>query len=116
MRATKALAVARKRGDSNLVRTCLRTQSTTELNQKLTKHSQKTFDTGRLHGGKYLCKNLRVKEGEGGLLEGGVFSGTYGTIIMNEVTGAEDGKLQSYLEWPHLHVVCPYGMLAWSVQ
>ena len=28
---------------------------------------------------KYLCKNLGVKEGGGRLLEGGVFSGTYGT-------------------------------------
>ena len=50
----------------------------TKLNQKLTKHSQKTLDTGRLHGGKYLCKNLGVKEGGGHLLEGGVFSEAYG--------------------------------------
>ena len=49
-----------------------------ELNQKLTKHSQKTLDTGRLHGEKYLCKNLGVKEGGGCLLEGGVFLGAYG--------------------------------------
>ena len=28
---------------------------------------------------KYLCKNLGVKEGGGRLLEGGMFSGTYGT-------------------------------------
>ena len=51
----------------------------TELNQKLTKHSQKMLDTGCLHGGKNLCKNLGVKEGGGCLLEGGVFSGAYGT-------------------------------------
>ena len=42
VRATKTLAVARKGSDSNFVRTCLRTQSTTKLNQKLTK---KTLDT-----------------------------------------------------------------------
>ena len=36
----------------NFVCTCLRTQLTTELNRKLTKHSQKTLDTGHLHGGK----------------------------------------------------------------
>ena len=92
MRAAKTLAVARKQGDSNVVRTCLRTQLTTELNQKLTKHSLKTLDTGHLHwekylcknsgvkGKKYLCKNLGVKEGGGHLLERGVFSGTYGTV------------------------------------
>ena len=104
MRAVKTLAVARKQGDSNVVRTCLRTQLTTELNQKLTKHSLKTLDTGHLHwekylcknsgvkgkkylcknsgvkGKKYLCKNLGVKEGGGHLLEGGVFLGTYGTV------------------------------------
>ena len=73
--------MARKQGDSNFVRTCLRTQSTTELNQKLTKHSQKTLDTGRLHEGKYLCKNLGVKEGGGRSLEGGVFWGAYGTYL-----------------------------------
>ena len=48
-----------------------------ELNQKLTKHSQKTLDTAHL-GEKYLCNNL---EGGGRLLKGGVFSGTYGTVI-----------------------------------
>ena len=45
-----------------------------DLNQKLTKHSQKTLDTGRLHGGgggEYLCKNLGVEAGGGRLLEGG---------------------------------------------
>ena len=45
------IAVAWKQGDSNVVRTSLRTQSTTELNQKLTKHSLKTLDTGRLQEG-----------------------------------------------------------------
>ena len=45
----------------------------TELNQKLTKHSQKTLDTGVYTGEKYLCKNLEVKEGGGRLLEGGIF-------------------------------------------
>ena len=55
----------------------------TELTQKLTKYSQKILDMGRLHGRKYLCKNLGVKEGEGGgggghLFEGGIFSGAYG--------------------------------------
>ena len=49
-----------------------------ELTQKLTKHSQKILNTGRLHGGKYLYKNLGVKEGGGRLLKGGVFSGAYG--------------------------------------
>ena len=33
--------------------------------RKLAKHSQKTLNTGRLHGGKYLCKNLGVEEGGG---------------------------------------------------
>ena len=56
----------------------LRIQSTTVLNQKLTKHSQNTLDMGRLHGGKYLCKNLGLKRGRGRLIEGGVFSGAYG--------------------------------------
>ena len=37
MRATKTLAVASERGYSNFLYTCLRIQSTTELNQKLTK-------------------------------------------------------------------------------
>ena len=50
VQATKALAVARKKGDSNFVHTCLQTQSTTKLNQKLTKHSQKMLNTGHLHG------------------------------------------------------------------
>ena len=92
MQATKTLAVARKHGDSNVVRTCLRTQLTTELNQKLTKHSLKTLDTGHLHwekylcknsgvkGKKYLCKNLGDREGGGRLLKGGIFLGTYGTV------------------------------------
>ena len=57
--------MARKRGDSNLVRTCLRTESMAELHQKLTKDSQKMLNTGRLHRG-------------GHLLEGGVFLETYG--------------------------------------
>ena len=61
----KTLAVARKRGDSIIL--CIRVY---ELD-KLTKHSQKTLDMGRLHGRKYLCKNLGVEEGEGRLLEGG---------------------------------------------
>ena len=53
-----------------------------DLNQKLTKHSQKTLDMGRLHGGggggggKYLCKNLGVEEGGGHLLEGGPIFGS----------------------------------------
>ena len=50
VRATKILPVARKQGDSNFVCTCLRTRLTTELNQKLTKHSQKTLDTGHTRG------------------------------------------------------------------
>ena len=70
------LAVAKKQGDSNFVHTCLRTQSTMEL-QKLTKRSQKTLDMGRLHmGEKYLCKNLGVKEGGGSLFEGGRIFGS----------------------------------------
>ena len=44
-----------------------------ELNQKLTKHSQKTLDTGHLHREKYLCKNLEVKEGEGVCSKGAYF-------------------------------------------
>ena len=47
VRVTKTSAVARKRGDSDFVRTCLQILSTTELNQKLTKPSQKMLDTGR---------------------------------------------------------------------
>ena len=50
VRATKIIPVARKQGDSNFVCTYLRTRLTTELNQKLTKHSQKTFDTGHTRG------------------------------------------------------------------
>ena len=53
------------------------TQSTTELNRKLTKHSQNTLNMGVYTGEKYLCKNLGVKERGGHLLKGGVFSGTY---------------------------------------
>ena len=48
------IVVAWKRGDSNVVRTSLRTQSTTKLNQKLTKHSLKSLYTGRLHMGKIM--------------------------------------------------------------
>ena len=53
--------MARKRGNSNFVRTCSQTKSTMKLNQKLNEHSQMPLDTGR----KYLCKNLGVNEGEG---------------------------------------------------
>ena len=54
-----------------------------ELDQKLTKHSQKMLDAGRLHEEKkYLCKNLGVKEGGGRLLEGDVFSGAYSIITI----------------------------------
>ena len=62
------------------MRTCLRTQSTTELNQNPTKYSRKTLDMGCLHGEKYQCKNLGIKEGGGCLLEGGVFSGAYSVM------------------------------------
>ena len=54
VRATKTLAVARKQAESNFVCMCLRAQSMTELNQKLTKHSQKMLDMGHLHRGKIL--------------------------------------------------------------
>ena len=54
VRATKTLAVARKQGKSNFVCTCLRAQSMTELNQKLTKHSQKMLDKGRGGGNTYV--------------------------------------------------------------
>ena len=51
MRATKTLAVAKKRGDSNFVRTF--TNSIDDgAKPKLPKHSPKTLDTRRLHGGK----------------------------------------------------------------
>ena len=63
-----------------------------ELNQKFTKHSLKTLDTRRLHGEKHLCKTLGVKEGGGRLLEGGIFSGSYGTTK----TKLEFSKLFGY--------------------
>ena len=44
--------MARKRGNSNLVRTCSQTQSTMKLNQKLNEHSQMPLNTGCLHGEK----------------------------------------------------------------
>ena len=73
----------------------------TELNQKLTKLSHKTFNTGqgRLNGEKkkkknYLCKNWGVKEGGGRLLEGGVFSGAMVHSCTDELTYA---KLLTYL-------------------
>ena len=47
-----------------------------DLNQKLTKHSQKMLDMGRLHGGKYLRTNLGVEEGGGRLLEEGPIFGS----------------------------------------
>ena len=52
----------------------------TELNQKLTKHSriQRMLNTGHLHGKNLLCKNLGFKDGGECLVEGGLFSGTYG--------------------------------------
>ena len=50
---------------------CFQTQSTTELNQKPIRLQ------GVYMGGKYLCKNLGVKEGGGRLLEGGVFLEVY---------------------------------------
>ena len=75
MRAAKTLAVAKV--FTAKVFACLQTQSTTELNQKLTKARP-----GRRHSirGVYtrekylrLRKNLGVKGGR--LLKGGVFSG-----------------------------------------
>ena len=47
-----------------------------DLNQKLTKHSQKTLDMRHLHRENYLCKNLGVEEGGGRLLEGGPIFGS----------------------------------------
>ena len=46
-------------------------------NKSSLKHTEKTLNTGRLHAGKYLCKNMMAKEGGRCLLEGGVFSETY---------------------------------------
>ena len=71
VQATKTLVMGRKRGDSNFVQMCSRNQSTTELNQKLTKHSQKMLDMGRLHGGKVPMWGL--KRGEGVCLKGAYF-------------------------------------------
>ena len=67
---------------NNFVCTCLQTQSTTELNQILTKNPENAQYRGAYIGEKYLCKNLGVKEGGGCLLEGGVFSGTYLHVIV----------------------------------
>ena len=79
MRTTKTLAVANKQGYSKLLYTCLRTQLTNELNQKLTKAFPEDARYGTFtRGEKHLRKNLGVKEGGGRLLKGGVFSGTYG--------------------------------------
>ena len=54
----------------------------TELNQKLAKHYQKTLNMECVHGGKYLHKNLGVKEGGGHLLKGGIFLGVHGIYMM----------------------------------
>ena len=50
--SNKTLALARKRGNGNFLCMCSRTQSTTEPTKSSLKHSQKTLDTGHLHGGK----------------------------------------------------------------
>ena len=58
----------------------------TELNQKVNKHSQKTFNMGRLHREKVpMLKTWGLKRGGGCLLvfmcllQRGIFSGAYGT-------------------------------------
>ena len=56
--------------------------TTTELNQNLTKSIPRMCSIRGIYTKeKYLCKNLRCKEGGGHLLKGCVFSGTYGTCI-----------------------------------
>ena len=57
---------------------CVRTHLTIELNLKLTKACPEDTRYGVFTRGKYLCKKLRVKEGGGHLLQGGVFWGAYG--------------------------------------
>ena len=44
------------------------------------------LNKGRLHEGKYLCKNLGVKEGGRHLLKGGVFMGTYSIRLSTKAT------------------------------
>ena len=66
-----------------------------ELNQKLAKHYQKTLNTECVHRGKYLHKNLGVKEGGGCLLKGGIFSGTYS---IGNVYGQVMLYVKSYLQ------------------
>ena len=69
------------RGYSDFVHTCIRTQSTKELNQKLAKSMARRHSLWGIYMRKiYPCKKMAVKEGGGCFLEGGVFSGTYGTI------------------------------------
>ena len=57
---------------------CIQTNLTMELSQKLKKDAQNVLYGAITQRKKYLCKNLRVKEGVGHLLEGRVLSETYG--------------------------------------
>ena len=70
-----SLAVASEWGYDNVVCTCLQTQLTTELKQRLTKSMPRRRSIGGVFilGKKYLCKKLEGKEGGGHLLEGVYF-------------------------------------------
>ena len=76
VKETKTLVVASEQGYSNFVRTCLRTQSMTGLNQKLTKSMPRRCSMlGDYMREKYLYKNLGVKE------RGRVFAHIFGNLL-----------------------------------
>ena len=59
---------------SDFVCTCMRTQSTKELNQKLAKIMPRRCSLRGVYSRKiYLCKKSGVKEGGGHLFEGDIF-------------------------------------------
>ena len=75
-----------------------------DLNQKLTKHSQKTLDMGRLHGGKYLGKNLGIEKGGGCLLEGSAIFGSLRYSILADETKDSSKREQLAIELRYVDV------------
>ena len=82
MRATETLVEASEQAYSSFVSISLKAQLTTELKQKLLNACPQDTPYEVLHKGKYLCKNLEVKEGGENLVKEGVFSGTYSTSLV----------------------------------